>query len=392
MADPGGATAVDGEVRAAQMWVKRLPKSTDKLIELGRAWVVKARHSGDPGYYLNAEACADLVFEREPENWLAKELLAQVKNSHHKFAEAKDLCEQILARDPESFITLGVYSDVLFELGLVDDAIKAAERMVAFKPNLASYTRASFFQWIRGDTRAALASAKLAIEASNDPNQPEPKAYALVQTANFFWHQGDYEGADAGYKKALSTYTDYPPALVGRGRAALARGDAKGAVTFFEIAYKESPLVETAWRLGDAKALAGDARGAEEAYVLVEKLGRQTDRRSLAQFYAVKNRNIEEALSLAAAEMKERPGIYTEDAYAWALYRAGKFPEAKAHSDRATRFGFKDASLMYHAGAIRIATGDAKGGEKLVKDALALSPMFDATAAPEAQRLLGSLR
>src|SRR5215207_9455183 len=45
MADPGGTTPVDVEVKAAQKWVQRLPRSSDKLIELGRAWVIKARHA-----------------------------------------------------------------------------------------------------------------------------------------------------------------------------------------------------------------------------------------------------------------------------------------------------------------------------------------------------------
>jgi hypothetical protein len=44
---------------------------------------------------------------------------------------------------------------------------------------------------------------------------------------------------------------------------------------------------------------------------------------------------------------------------------------------------------MYHHGAIKIATGDAAGGKKLIKDALALNPKFDVTAAPEAEALAG---
>jgi tetratricopeptide (TPR) repeat protein len=391
MADPGTNTTVDAQVRAAQEWVRRLPKSTDKMIELGRAWAVKARHSSDPGHYLHVKACAELVLDREADNHLARELLALVFASQHRFNEARELAERVLERDPEAFITLGVLSDVAFELGRMEQAIEAADRMAAFKPNAASYVRVSFFLWLRGKGPQALSAAKLAIEAAEDPANPEPKAYALSQTAGFFFHRGDYEGADAGYDKALAAFPGYPPALAGRGRVAHALGDAKRAVALLEASFRAAPLAETAWRLGDARAAAGDERGAAEVYARVVEIGRAGDRRTLALFYAVKNRDVDEAVRLAAAEMKERPGMYTEDAYGWALYRAGRPADAKQHSEAAIRHGTPDASLLYHAGAVRLALGD-RSGEKLVRDALTLSPQFDPTAAPEARRLLDGLR
>src|SRR5262249_41921678 len=149
------------------------------------------------------------------------------------------------------------------------------------------------------------------------------------------------------------------------------------------------PLVETAWLLGDAKGAAGDAAGAAEAYAQVVKHGRLSDGRTLAQFYATKNRDLEEAQRLIEAELKVRGGPYTDDAHAWVLYRAGKLPEARAASDKATSHGTKDALLWYHAGAIRIAAGDVEAGQKLVKQALDLNPHFDLTGAAEAAKLLG---
>jgi tetratricopeptide (TPR) repeat protein len=168
----------------------------------------------------------------------------------------------------------------------------------------------------------------------------------------------------------------------------MARGDAKRAVELLENAYRLSPLVETAWLLGDAKEALGDARGAEESYGRVIKHGRMNDGRTLALFYATKNRERDEALALAKAELKTRADIYTQDTYAWALYRAGKWEEARAASDKALSLGTKDALIRYHAGAIRMAMNDREGGEKLVREALKQNPHFDRTAAAEAQKLL----
>lgn len=387
LSDPGGSSAADDEVRAYQARVRKVPQHTDSWILLGRGWIRKARESADPGYYLNARACADVVLEFAPGSLLAKNLVGQALLNDHKFAEARDVAEQILAKEPEDVTALGTLSDAHLEMGRYEDAVRASNRMVELKPSLPSYARASYLSWLHGDTKTALTSARFAAESGRDPGFPEPRAWTLVQAAMIFWHQGDYEGAQAGFELASKELTEYPPALAGLARVAMARGDAKRAVDLLERAHRQSPLVETAWRLGDARAAAGDERGAAEAYSIVVKDGRKSDARTLALFYAVKNRDIDEAVTLARREMAERPGIYTCDALAWALYRKGEIEEARELIDRATRLGTKDASLLYHAGAIRIAGGEKEAGKKLIQEALAQNPRFDPTGAAEASTL-----
>jgi tetratricopeptide (TPR) repeat protein len=387
--DPGGNTPVDDVVRDAQKKVKQVPKSDDRTVELGRAWILKARHSGDPGYYLHAAACAQRVLDRDPKNRLAHELFAQVFNSQHEFKAAVAQCEEVFKTDPEAVITLGVYSDALFELGRVEEAMAAADKMVSVKPNTASYVRVAFFQWFKGDANAALETSKLAIQASNDPSQPEPRAYALVQAANFFFSRGDYPGADAGYQQALDIFPGYAPALAGRGRVAMAMNEPARAVPLFQEALAAIPLVDTAWRLGDARLAAGDAAGAAEAWKQVETLGKK-DPRTLAAFLAAKAKDLPRALELVNAELEVRPGPYTQDVLAWASYRAGKLDAAKSAIIKVSQGGTKDPLLLFHLGAIELATGDAKNGPFHLKEALALSPAFDPLGAAEAKKLLAS--
>ncbi|HZF49293.1 MAG TPA: tetratricopeptide repeat protein [Polyangiaceae bacterium] len=387
LAKPGGSTPIDREIDLLQRRVEKAPKAVDLWILLGRAWVRKARESADPGFYLNASACADIVLGAREGDRLALDLRGLVLVNEHKFADARDLAEQILAKDPDDVMALGTLSDALLEMGRFEEAATAAQKMMDLKPNLPSFSRASYIRWLRGDIEGAKVAIRRAIDA-RDPNEPEPGAWALVQAAMIFWHLGDYDGADAGFEKALRVFSDYPPALVGKGRVALAKGDAAKAAELLAISYQKSPLVETAWLLADAREAAGDAKGAEEARAKVVKTGRQTDPRTLAQFYATKGVEAAEAIKLAEEELKVRADIYTEDALAWALYRAGKFAEARAASDKAIRLGTKDARLLYHAGAIRIAQGEKAAGEKLVLEALKLNPKFDVTGSAEAEKLV----
>jgi tetratricopeptide (TPR) repeat protein len=382
---PGTAT-LDTLLLQRQNAARRTER-VDGWILLGQAWVKKARQSADPGFYLNADACADVALDLVPDSKLALDLRGLVLLNGHKFEEARKLAQQVVDQNPGDPMGYGNLSDALLELGRFDDAARAAQKMVDLKPNLPSYSRAYYLRWLSGDVEEAIRIARLAIDSGNDPTDPEPRAWMLTQSAMLFWHKGDYDGADAGFSLALQGASDFAPALVGRGRVLLAKGDAKRAADLLSRALRESPLSETAWLLGDAQTLAGDDAAAKAAYARVEKEG-QADPRTLSLFYATKSLKPERALALAEAEKKVRGDVYTEDALAWALYRNGKLDAAKAAIDRALAHGTKDARLLYHSGAIRVASGDAVEGRRLVKAALALNPKFDVTGAAEAERLV----
>jgi tetratricopeptide (TPR) repeat protein len=366
------------------------PRKLETWILLGRAWVWKARESSDPGYYLNAKACADLALDLSPGNSLALGLRALVLLNDHEFAEARALAQSLVDADPADPMAWGSLSDALFELGDLERADRAAQTMMDLKPSLPAYTRASYFQWLAGDVRGAVESARLAIDAGGDRDNAEPRAWSLVQAAMLFWHVGDYDGADAGFEQALAVIRDYPPALVGRGRVAMAHGDASWAVDFFRRAHERSPLVETAWLLGDALEAKGDETGAGAIFARAERDGTRTDRRTLSLLYSTRDEKPHEALRLAEEERATRGDPYTDDALAWALYRNGRYDEARTAIDRARRYGTNDARLLFHQGAIYVASGDRAKGRKLVARALAQNPKFDRRGEAEARKLLAS--
>jgi tetratricopeptide (TPR) repeat protein len=389
-ADPRDAETVDHMIRAQQKRAQAIATNTDQLILLGRFWIRKARETVQPRYYLNARAAADLVFEREPENRLAKNLVATTLLNEHRFADAATLARSVLARDAEDLEALGVLADALIDLGRYAEAMSFVDRQNDLKPGLPGYARAAHLKWLRGDADVAVEAYRLAIRSGNDPTHPEPRCWALTQAAQVFFLRGDYSGADAGYAAALKDCKNYVPALIGSGRAAVALGDPARAVRSLDVAFKLQRTPETAWRLGDARMAAGDRDGAERAYAEVMSTPADEDPRTVAQFLATRDKDPERAVRLARAELERRPGIYTSDALAWALHRAGKTAEARAHATAALRLGTPDPTLLFHAGAIEIASGNAHKGHALVERALALSPRFDPTEAEAARRLLES--
>lgn len=388
LADPAAFTPLDMKIRNLQQQAKALPKKPDVWIQLGRAWVQKARMTADPGFYLNVEGCAKETLQIDSHNSAALGLRALALMNHHQFKEAQAVAKQILRRSPNDLIALGIRSDALLELGQFEDAAKTTQQMIDVRPDMASYSRASYVCWLQGDAANAKLLIRHALEG-RDIRDPEPAAWTFVQAAILFWNEADYDGADAVFAEALKWVADYPVALVGRARVALSKGQPNRAIEYLEKAYRISPLAETAWLLGDARTMLGDFAGAETEYERVIREGRKADRLTLAQFYATKNRAIDEALRLIEEERRVRNNIYVDDTYAWIIYRTGRIEEARRASDRALRLGTRDARLLFHAGAIRIAGGDPKG-RKLIQQALALNPKFDWTGAAEARKLLNS--
>jgi tetratricopeptide (TPR) repeat protein len=386
LAEVAGASPIDEVIRVGQGRARRLPTKPEEWVRVGWGWVRKARLSSDPGFYVNVGSCADEALRISPENTAARELRGLVLMNGHRFEEARQEAEKILVTDALNPIALGTLSDALLELGRFEEAVAAAQRSADIKPDSAAYARASYFRWLTGDREEAKRFIRSAL-SGRDRRDPEPAAWTFVEAAKMFWNEADYDGADAVLAEALRWVPDYPSALVARGRVALSRGRPEQAITYLEKAYRVQPLPETAWLLGDARAMLGDAAGAEAERQRVVQTGSRSDRLTLALFYATKNLAIDQAVRLIDEERASRGGIYVDDTYAWVLYRAGRIDEARRASDRALRLGTPDARILYHAGAIQIAAG-VPAGRTLVERALAINPRFDVTGAAEAQALL----
>jgi tetratricopeptide (TPR) repeat protein len=388
LAPVSGSSPSERRLKALEERVRSRPELDDGWLLLGQAWVRRARESSDPGYYLHAKACADVILERSPGNVAAENLRGFVLLNQHEFADARAVAEALVAREPHDPTAWGTLSDAALELGDFDAAVSAVTRMLEQKPGLPAYARTSYLRWLRGDEAGAVEAIRLAIDAG-DPSDPEPLAWVLTQAALLFFQRGDYAGADAGFQQTLEVVRDYPPALVGRGRVLLARREFAGASVLLRQAFAASPLVETASLLTQALAAAGDRDGAERAYAAAEREGLRGDRRSLSLLDSTLNRHPERSLELARAELRVRGDIYTEDALAWALYRNGRFDDALQSIQHARRLGTRDARLLFHHGAILLATGQSTAGRALLRQALTQSPAFEPEAAAEATRLLG---
>jgi tetratricopeptide (TPR) repeat protein len=97
----------------------------------------------------------------------------------------------------------------------------------------------------------------------------------------------------------------------------------------------------------------------------------------LASLYADARHDGAEAVKWAQKDLALRPNFATQDALAWALYRAGRFAEALDEMTKALSSGVKDAHLFFHAAMIHLAAGRTDEGKRFLQRAADTNPGYE---------------
>jgi tetratricopeptide (TPR) repeat protein len=340
--------------------VKQQPDSPKLNAALGRAYLQRARESGDPSFYTKADALFDRALAKDPQSMEAVLGKATLSMGRHDFRGARALAESAIAAHPDVVAAYGVLTDALVELGEYDAAVKTLDQMVHRKPNLSSYSRVSYVRDLMGDTDGAIQAMRLAVESGSP--YAENTAWCMVQLGNLYLNSGKFADAEGKYQLALQRFPEYAHALAGLARLAVARRDWKNAERYYQLAMERIPLAEFAVGLGEVYEREGKTADAKAQFDLVEAIQRiqrangvSTDI-EMALFYADRGENLDHAIDVAGKEWSWRKSIRVADAYAWALYRAGRIPEAKEMMQQALRTGSKDPLFLRHANAIGLKT------------------------------------
>jgi tetratricopeptide (TPR) repeat protein len=327
---------------------------TDALLRQARATT-----DGRP-----ANRAADIlgaVLRDDPGQYDALRLLGAVQLSRHRFRDALDVARRARDERPSDAWNYGVMGDALLELGEYSEAFAAFEKMVTLRPSADAYARVSYARELSGDLQGALEVMKMAAEATPG-HDLEAKAWYTAHTGELCLRMGRLDEAEREYRRAAFFFPQYPHAMVGLGKAKVARGDSAGALEIFLAQLKRTPTLDLAARVGDLYAAGGHTIESEHYYQLAEDLAgpavAQTEA-TLALFLSERNRKLPEAARIAQAVAATRHDIFTEDAVAWTLFKSGRIAEAYAASQRALRTGTRDERILEHAATIRSRVAEA---------------------------------
>lgn len=347
------------------------PTSRSPAVEAG-SLIQQVREGADAALLDEAESLYLQIRSDDPSDADALIGLGGIALSRHRFRDALGLGEQALAITPRSSRALGVTVDALIELGRYDEAADALDAMLKARPDLASYSRLSYFHELLGDLDRAIDAMERAVVAGGPV--VENTEFARVKLADLWLLKGQPEVAAGLYETTLQQMPDYIPAMHGLARVAVARGDVDEAERLMLQAVATSALPESLVQLGALQARAGDSDLAAATYASATALERFHRNASgvpepFGAVLEADHGDAAVALELASQIYEESPTIGAADALAWALHVNGRDDEAIEYSREALRTGSGSPSILYHAGVIADAVGDSADSEQWLEEA-----------------------
>ena len=352
--------------------LRQEPRDVKSRVALAQVLLQQARATGRETEYIpEAQRELDRALAESPDDYQALLLKASLLNTLHRFEEARDLSRSLIARHPRHAFPYGTLTDALVELGEYDAAVAASDSMLAIKPSLASYSRASYLRQLHGDSDGAIDAMRLAADAG--VHGRADRAWALYQLGTLYLDAAKPDTATYLFEGVLAERPDYAYAVGGLGQVALAKGDADDAIRHFTTAYGMAPRDAFQEGLAEAYALKGDDRRAAEALRAVRAgladaraMGERVDMEE-ADLMLDHGIDVDRALEMARQEVERRPGhLHANETYAWALHKNGRAPRGDSlpRARDAARHGRRDGALPRRRG-LRCGRRRERGGAAL---------------------------
>ena len=380
--NPIAVKPLDQQIEVYQKNAQLNPKDVSNLNRLSYAFIQKVRQTADASFGVSAEQLLNKALKIDPKNYESLYYLALVQMSQHRFVDAKKSALSAISVEPSNSDAYGALGDATYELGQYEECAAAYQKMLDRRPSTASYSRAAYYRRLNGDVSGAADLLKRAYELA-DYNDPENRAWCLFQLGNLAFGAGKLDEAEKLYSMAVEIFPNYYNALAGLGKVNAALGKVENSISYYQKAIAIVPMPEFVSALGDVLTAVGRAQEAKRQYDLVEfigtlsKINKEIYNRQLALFYAdhVEQKRID-ALKMTAEELKFRKDIYGYDAYAWCLYKNGRYSQAAESMQNALRMKTPDAMLYFHAGMISLAVNRTAEARGYFQKAIDLNPHF----------------
>ena len=261
-------------------------------------------------------------------------------------------------------------ADLDFQEGRYEEARAGYERLVGEDPAWDDFARLAHFHFKLGDDDSA---ERLYARAEDELTAKEMRHFAWVelQRGLLDLSRGRYDDAQSHYERAGRAYSGYWQVEEHTAELLGARGRFEEALALYHRVVERVPRPEFMQALGELYEFAGRPESALPwyeralgAYLEAARRGGVHYYHHLADFYSDVREDGAEAVRWASKDMALRENFSTQAALAWALYRGGRYDEARELMDRSLSSGVADARLFSQAAAIYQAAGDRGEAER----------------------------
>ncbi|MBV9155092.1 MAG: tetratricopeptide repeat protein [Acidobacteriaceae bacterium] len=268
----------------------------------------------------------------------------------------------------------GLLVDANVALGNYEEAERDAQWILDLRRGSAlGFEKAAGLRELFGDFEGAIEFFR-ETDLRTSQNDLDQRAWLLTQIARLQLALGNAKVAGELLDQVAKLNPDSQLALATRARLQMAEGHYPEAVALLRKRCDALPSSGNLYDLADALERNGLKEEALAVFQEFETKARAemtkpfNSNLDLIYFYADHKSNPAEALALATQEIKIRHDSATLDAYAWALYRNGKYTEAKTQMDRALAVGIRNPVYFCHAVTIASVMNDTASASRFQKE------------------------
>lgn len=372
------------------------PKDNMSRIKLAELYMNEARVTGQLAYYYEpALANIDYIEKNKEaskdEVYVALTYKASILLSLHQFAEAKKVADEAVKYNTYDAGIYGALVDANVELGNYKEAVALCDKMLSIRPDLRSYSRASYLREIYGDNNGAIDAMQMAVTAG--PSGYESTEWARVKLGDLYLNTGKLDSAQLEYALANLYRPNYAYAKIGLAKVEKAKRNYTAAIDTTESVIRTLSEAAFVSFLGDLYELNGNKEKAEQIHSdvvdLLEqgekeqadiKFAKHNGNRELAMAY-LNSGKLDEALKYAQQDLNMRPeNIDANQLIAWIYYKKGDYANAEIHTEKTMATNIKNPDIMYKAGLIYTAAGNTAAGNKLMREAQKINPNLETPA------------
>lgn len=367
--DPGAA-----RIASARKSVQTDPKAPQGYIDLASALCRQARDSEDLADYGEADAALDRALELSPGNFDALKLRIVVLLGRRDFVEALKRATELNRKVRDDIAVWGYLVDANMAIGDYTEAEKDAQWILDLRRgSTLGFVKAAGLREVFGDLEGAIEFYDEALLRTS-PNDFEERSWLMTRNARLQLASGNAKRAGELLEKALALNPHSEFTMGQMASLEASRGDYAGAVSLYRQLAEKTPNADNLYKLAVMLEKQGQAEDAAAAFQKFEAKARAemahtfNANHDLVFYYADRRNSPAEALSIAGKEAEVRHDSETLDAYAWALFRSGKFAEAKTQMDRALSPGVREGTYFCHALRIAAAVQDPAAVQRFEKE------------------------
>jgi len=377
--------------------IKKHPDDPKNYVELAQVFLQEARVTGKHHEYIpKAQSLINKALSLDPQNFDANITNASILMTLHQFNKAMNISKWAVKKNPFNSTALGILCDAYVQLGKYNEAINTCDKMISIRPDLRSYSRASYLRELKGDIDGAIDAMKLAADAGAFGK--EDRAWCLYNLANLFLNSGKTDTAKFIYSGILEERPSYAFAYSGLAKVMIIKKDFTKAIEYLTKASQITSDHSFTEMLADVFQMMNDKNTESK---LIKKVlegfeQHNADGWNVDHEYVVfslnHNINLKEALTLAKKDFQKRPNnIDAADTYAWALYKNNNFNIALNIITKALSLNSKNNFLDFHAGMIYASTGKEDEALKYLQKSIRENILVNWTCYEEAHKKLLAL-